>query len=154
MSENLIINLKYHFIVQFRFGFLLSSIMLHTLIALWMLVNKNCQHVYDFRYCFMTLSDITSVDIYYWVDVYFWFDAFGPFTWWSYFSCLLYSQIKVDPGKPGSLTWQRKLNSDGNAPVEFKINLRETFHLVCSQIYMNLVYFCIHSNLARENLYV
>ncbi|KAJ4838985.1 hypothetical protein Tsubulata_017390 [Turnera subulata] len=36
---------------------------------------------------------------------------------------------KVDPGKPASLTWQRKLNTEGNAPSLFTLNLQEKIHM-------------------------
>ncbi|PRQ21613.1 putative glucosylceramidase [Rosa chinensis] len=36
---------------------------------------------------------------------------------------------KVDPGKPASLTWQRKLNSKGNDIVQFNLTLKEVIHL-------------------------
>ncbi|CAN6720027.1 unnamed protein product [Malus baccata var. baccata] len=36
---------------------------------------------------------------------------------------------KVDPGKPASLTWQRKLNSTGNAPLPFNLYLKEIIHM-------------------------
>ena len=36
---------------------------------------------------------------------------------------------KVDPGKPASLTWQRKLNSKGSAPLLFTLSLKEIIHL-------------------------
>ncbi|KAM1014728.1 hypothetical protein ACFX2C_044680 [Malus domestica] len=36
---------------------------------------------------------------------------------------------KVDPGKPASLTWQRKLNSTGDAPLPFNLYLKEIIHL-------------------------
>lgn len=37
---------------------------------------------------------------------------------------------KVDPGKPALLTWQRKLNSKGNDPVQFNLSLKEVLHMV------------------------
>ncbi|KAK4271058.1 hypothetical protein QN277_019806 [Acacia crassicarpa] len=40
------------------------------------------------------------------------------------------SDIKVDPGKPAALTWQRKLNSEGNAPSQFTLTLKETLQLL------------------------
>ncbi|KAK7363930.1 hypothetical protein VNO77_06095 [Canavalia gladiata] len=39
------------------------------------------------------------------------------------------SSKRVDPGKPAELTWQRKLNNDGNAPVEFTLSLKDIIHL-------------------------
>ncbi|KAL6964485.1 glucosylceramidase [Sarracenia purpurea var. burkii] len=39
------------------------------------------------------------------------------------------NKIKVDPAKPASLTWQRKVNSEGNVPSEFSLNLRDIIHL-------------------------
>ncbi|KAJ7946546.1 Non-lysosomal glucosylceramidase [Quillaja saponaria] len=33
--------------------------------------------------------------------------------------------IKVDPGKPAMLTWQRKLNSEGSVPLQFTLLLKE-----------------------------
>ncbi|XP_057976381.1 uncharacterized protein LOC131163709 isoform X2 [Malania oleifera] len=38
-------------------------------------------------------------------------------------------EVKVDPGKPASLTWQRKINSEGNVPSEFALSLKDKFHL-------------------------
>ncbi|KAF7802268.1 non-lysosomal glucosylceramidase isoform X1 [Senna tora] len=39
------------------------------------------------------------------------------------------SNIKVEPGKPAALTWQRKLNAEGNAPLQFALSLKDTLHL-------------------------
>ncbi|XP_027330860.1 non-lysosomal glucosylceramidase isoform X2 [Abrus precatorius] len=39
------------------------------------------------------------------------------------------SSKKVDPGKPPGLTWQRKLNNEGIALVEFTLSLKEIIHL-------------------------
>ncbi|RDX85357.1 Non-lysosomal glucosylceramidase, partial [Mucuna pruriens] len=36
---------------------------------------------------------------------------------------------QIDPGKPAGLTWQRKLNNEGNAPSQMSINLKEIIHL-------------------------
>ncbi|XP_024023556.1 non-lysosomal glucosylceramidase [Morus notabilis] len=36
---------------------------------------------------------------------------------------------QVDPGIPALLTWQRKLNGEGNTPVSFSISLKEVIHL-------------------------
>lgn len=36
---------------------------------------------------------------------------------------------QVDPGEPASLTWQRKLNSEGNVPVSFSMSLKDMLHL-------------------------
>ncbi|PQM42259.1 non-lysosomal glucosylceramidase [Prunus yedoensis var. nudiflora] len=36
---------------------------------------------------------------------------------------------KVDPGKPTSLTWKRKLNSKGNDPLPFTLTLKEIIHM-------------------------
>jgi hypothetical protein len=38
--------------------------------------------------------------------------------------------MKVDPGKPPELTWQRKLNNEANAPSEFTLSIKEMIHLV------------------------
>ncbi|GFY88591.1 beta-glucosidase, GBA2 type family protein [Actinidia rufa] len=38
-------------------------------------------------------------------------------------------EIKVDPAKLASLTWQRKVNSVGNVPSEFRPNVMEIIHL-------------------------
>ncbi|PSS02916.1 Non-lysosomal glucosylceramidase [Actinidia chinensis var. chinensis] len=38
-------------------------------------------------------------------------------------------EIKVDPAKPAPLTWQRKVNSVGNVPSEFRPNVMEIIHL-------------------------
>ncbi|XP_010030209.2 non-lysosomal glucosylceramidase [Eucalyptus grandis] len=38
-------------------------------------------------------------------------------------------QIKVDPAKPAPLTWQRKINGQGNVPVEFNLTLQDKIHL-------------------------
>ncbi|XP_054803001.1 uncharacterized protein LOC129306418 isoform X1 [Prosopis cineraria] len=40
------------------------------------------------------------------------------------------SNIKVEPWKPAALTWQRKLNSEGNFPLEFTLTLKETLHML------------------------
>ncbi|KAE9446827.1 hypothetical protein C3L33_21280, partial [Rhododendron williamsianum] len=40
--------------------------------------------------------------------------------------------IKVDPSKPASLTWQRKVNSEGNVPSEFSLGAKDIIQLVCS----------------------
>ncbi|XP_075648671.1 uncharacterized protein LOC142619459 isoform X2 [Castanea sativa] len=40
-----------------------------------------------------------------------------------------FSQLKVDPGKPAPLTWQRKLNYLGNVPSQFGLTLQEKLHL-------------------------
>ncbi|KAE9602071.1 putative glucosylceramidase [Lupinus albus] len=37
--------------------------------------------------------------------------------------------IKVDPGKPAGLTWQRKLNNEGNTLSEISLTLKEIIHL-------------------------
>ncbi|XP_059642234.1 uncharacterized protein LOC132284176 [Cornus florida] len=37
--------------------------------------------------------------------------------------------FKVDPGKPASLTWQRKLNCKGNILSEFTLKFREIIHM-------------------------
>ncbi|KAJ7967972.1 Non-lysosomal glucosylceramidase [Quillaja saponaria] len=37
--------------------------------------------------------------------------------------------IKVDPGKPAMLTWQRKLNSEGSALSQFTLSLKEMVHM-------------------------
>ncbi|MED6220792.1 hypothetical protein PIB30_048261 [Stylosanthes scabra] len=39
------------------------------------------------------------------------------------------SKVKVDPGEPASLTWQRKLNTAGKTPIEFGMSLKEIIHL-------------------------
>ncbi|KAK9271342.1 hypothetical protein L1049_026932 [Liquidambar formosana] len=39
------------------------------------------------------------------------------------------SMYEVDPGKPASLTWQRKLNSSRSLPSEFTLNFREMIHM-------------------------
>ncbi|XP_059449873.1 uncharacterized protein LOC132180902 [Corylus avellana] len=36
-----------------------------------------------------------------------------------------FPQHKVDPGKPAQLTWQRKLNCQGNVPSEFTVGFQE-----------------------------
>ncbi|KAK4799969.1 hypothetical protein SAY86_025334 [Trapa natans] len=36
---------------------------------------------------------------------------------------------KVDPGKPAALTWQRKIDSESNVPVEFNMSFQEKLHL-------------------------
>ncbi|KAK7376392.1 hypothetical protein VNO78_34677 [Psophocarpus tetragonolobus] len=36
---------------------------------------------------------------------------------------------KVDPGKPAGLTWQRKLNNDGNGSSVISLSLKEMIHL-------------------------
>ncbi|KAK9286422.1 hypothetical protein L1049_014818 [Liquidambar formosana] len=38
-------------------------------------------------------------------------------------------KVKVDPGKHAPLTWQRKINSEGNALSSFSLSLREIIHL-------------------------
>ncbi|KAF5177277.1 Non-lysosomal glucosylceramidase [Thalictrum thalictroides] len=38
-------------------------------------------------------------------------------------------KVEVDPGKPSPLTWQRKLNSEGNAPRGFTVGVQEVMHL-------------------------
>ncbi|KAG5224568.1 non-lysosomal glucosylceramidase [Salix suchowensis] len=38
--------------------------------------------------------------------------------------------MKVDPGKPASLTWKRQLNSNGKIPVEFVLSFREISQLL------------------------
>lgn len=38
-------------------------------------------------------------------------------------------KTKVDPGKPASLTWQRKINSEGNVPLGFTLKLQEIIHM-------------------------
>ncbi|XP_026388474.1 non-lysosomal glucosylceramidase-like isoform X2 [Papaver somniferum] len=38
-------------------------------------------------------------------------------------------EVKADAGPPASLTWQRKLSSEGNAPVEFRPKLHEMIHM-------------------------
>ncbi|KAK6915886.1 Glycosyl-hydrolase family 116, catalytic region [Dillenia turbinata] len=43
-------------------------------------------------------------------------------------SCFLQSKLvklKVDPGKPASLTWQRKLDGEGNLPKQFNLTFLE-----------------------------
>ncbi|KAF6159702.1 hypothetical protein GIB67_029960 [Kingdonia uniflora] len=37
-------------------------------------------------------------------------------------------KVKVDPGKPAPLTWQRKLNSEGNVLSEFTVTKHELMH--------------------------
>ncbi|XP_015937543.1 uncharacterized protein LOC107463282 [Arachis duranensis] len=39
------------------------------------------------------------------------------------------SKVKVDPGKPAGLTWQRKLNTAGNTPLEFNVSFKEIIRL-------------------------
>ncbi|KAJ1400416.1 hypothetical protein SESBI_29623 [Sesbania bispinosa] len=39
------------------------------------------------------------------------------------------SSMKGDPGKPAELTWKRKLNNEGNAPLEFTLSLKDMIHL-------------------------
>lgn len=39
------------------------------------------------------------------------------------------SNIKVDPAKPGSLTWKRKLNTEANPLTEFGLRFKEVIHL-------------------------
>ncbi|GAV69779.1 DUF608 domain-containing protein/GBA2_N domain-containing protein [Cephalotus follicularis] len=36
---------------------------------------------------------------------------------------------KIDPGKPAPLTWQRKLNSNGNLPAEYALTFQEIMHM-------------------------
>ncbi|KAI3935546.1 hypothetical protein MKW92_024010 [Papaver armeniacum] len=38
-------------------------------------------------------------------------------------------EVKADAGLPPSLTWQRKLSSEGNAPVQFRPKLHEMIHM-------------------------
>ncbi|XP_028086368.1 non-lysosomal glucosylceramidase isoform X2 [Camellia sinensis] len=45
----------------------------------------------------------------------------------SWNSCI--DEIKVDPAKPASLTWQRKINSEGNPLSEFSLSMLEIVHL-------------------------
>ncbi|KAK9110103.1 hypothetical protein Sjap_018163 [Stephania japonica] len=40
-----------------------------------------------------------------------------------------HDEVIVDPGKPASLTWQRKLNGQGNLPVQFSMRMNEIMHL-------------------------
>ncbi|XP_058188571.1 uncharacterized protein LOC131306382 [Rhododendron vialii] len=39
------------------------------------------------------------------------------------------NKIKVDPSKPASLTWQRKVNSEGNVPSEFSLGAKEIIQM-------------------------
>ncbi|CAK9167371.1 unnamed protein product [Ilex paraguariensis] len=39
-------------------------------------------------------------------------------------------KVKVDPGKPASLTWQRKLNTKENVLPSFTVTLKETISLI------------------------
>ncbi|XP_052193379.1 uncharacterized protein LOC127801904 isoform X2 [Diospyros lotus] len=38
-------------------------------------------------------------------------------------------KIKIDPAKPAFLTWQRKINSQENVPLEFSLSLQEIIHM-------------------------
>ncbi|PKI50291.1 hypothetical protein CRG98_029364, partial [Punica granatum] len=38
-------------------------------------------------------------------------------------------EIKVDPGKPAALTWQRKINSECNPPLVFNLSFQEKMHM-------------------------
>lgn len=48
----------------------------------------------------------------------------------SSFFWFIYCLLKVDPGKPASLTWQRKLNEKEISLREFGLNLKEKIRLV------------------------
>ncbi|KAI4375849.1 hypothetical protein MLD38_013669 [Melastoma candidum] len=39
------------------------------------------------------------------------------------------NEVEVDPAKPASLSWQRKLNSEGNVPTEFTLSFQEKLHM-------------------------
>ncbi|KAK4766371.1 hypothetical protein SAY87_008013 [Trapa incisa] len=38
-------------------------------------------------------------------------------------------KIKVDPGKPAALTWQRKIDSESKTPMEFTLSFQEKMHM-------------------------
>ncbi|OWM79312.1 hypothetical protein CDL15_Pgr003485 [Punica granatum] len=48
---------------------------------------------------------------------------------WRMCILVLFVLIKVDPGKPAALTWQRKINSECNPPLVFNLSFQEKMHM-------------------------
>lgn len=59
----------------------------------------------------------------------------------------MYIWIKVDPSKPASLTWQRKLNSEEVALSLFTLSFQEKFQLVWA-------YVCIFFSLLNPSFHI
>lgn len=62
----------------------------------------------------------------------------------SSFFWFIYCLLKVDPGKPASLTWQRKLNEKEISLKEFGLNLKEKIRLVILFCLSLLTYLAIN----------